>query len=77
SQDFGGRMVVRLSACTVMSLRGTSNAKPAGMSTDVVTNQDGSVARTATPVPYSAEVAIRDDHTDLNALMSAPRASVT
>ncbi|MGO7560545.1 phage tail tube protein [Rhizobium johnstonii] len=76
-KDFGGRMVVRLSNGTVMSLRGTFNVNTAGMSTEPVTNQDGSVDRTATPQPYRAEVSIRDDNADLNALMTAPRASVT
>ncbi|MBB2841464.1 UNVERIFIED_ORG: hypothetical protein GGE64_005247 [Rhizobium etli] len=76
-KDFGGRMVVRLSNGTVMSLRGTFNVNAAGMSTDAVTNQDGSVDRTATPQPYRAEVTIRDDNADLNALMIAPRGNVT
>ncbi|MBB4590170.1 MULTISPECIES: phage tail tube protein [Rhizobium] len=76
-KDFGGRMVVRLSDGTVMSLRGTFNVNTAGMSTETVTNQDGSVDRTATPQPYRAELSIRDDNADLNALMTAPRASVT
>lgn len=76
-KDFGGRMVVRLSNGTVMSLRGTFNVNTAGMSTDVITNQDGSVDRTVTPMPFRAELNIRDDDADLNALMIAPRGNVT
>ena len=76
-KDFGGRMVVRLSTGTVMSLRGTFNVNVAGMSTDTITNQDGSIDRTATPMPYRAEISIRDDNVDLNALMTSPRGNVT
>jgi hypothetical protein len=75
--DFGGRMVVRLSDGTVMSLRGTFNVNPSGQSNEAVTNQDGSIDRVGTPQPYRAEVVIRDDNADLDALMRSPRVNVT
>jgi hypothetical protein len=76
-KDFGGRMVVRLSDGTVMSLRGTFNVNTAGQSNEVITNQDGSSDRVGTPMPYRATAVFRDDNIDLGALMRAPRLNVT
>ncbi|MGG7581029.1 phage tail tube protein [Rhizobium sp. Nf11,1] len=76
-KDFGGRMLVRLSDGTTMSMRGTFSVNTAGQSNEAVTNQDGSSDRIGTPMPYRASATFRDDNADLGALMRSPRLNVT
>jgi len=75
-KDFGGRMIARAADGTQLSLRGTFNVSPSTVSIEAVANQNGSVDRVATPVPATAEIVIRDD-VDANALLLAPRQSIT
>lgn len=76
-KDFGGRMLVRLSDGSTMSMRGTFNVNTAGQSNEAVTNQDGSSDRVGTLTPFRAAATFRDDNVDLSALMRAPRLNVT
>lgn len=76
-QNYGGRMVLRLSSGEVFSLRGTFNITPAGQSNEAITNQDGSVDRIGTPQGRGFELNFADKGIDYDALMSAPRFNVT
>lgn len=75
-KDFGGRMRVRLSSGSLLSLRGTFSLMQARQSVETVTNQDGSLDRTATPTSPRASVTFKDGDVDLAALMEAPRQNV-
>jgi hypothetical protein len=75
-RDFGGEMRLRLADGSVKTMRGTFTSGPAGLATESVTNQDGSVSRTGTPRPRTAEISLEDDGTDLNALLRAPRQDI-
>ncbi len=74
--DFGGHMKLRLASGANLVMRGNFNLGPASLSIEVITNQDGSLARTATPRPRTAEVSLEDDGTDIDALMRAPRQDI-
>ncbi len=75
-RDFGGEMRLRLADGTNLTMRGNFTLGSSGVSTEAVTNQDGSVSRTATLKPRTAEVTLEDDGTDVNALMRAPRQDI-
>lgn len=75
-RDFGGEMRLRLADGTNLTMRGGFTLGSSGVSTEAVTNQDGSVSRTATLKPRTAEVTLEDDGTDVNALMRAPRQDI-
>ncbi|WP_438752062.1 phage tail tube protein [Pararhizobium sp. O133] len=77
NKDFGGRITMRLSTGEAISLRGTLNMQTSGLSTEAVTNQDGSVDRTATVQPRRFEIAFADRGLDHDALMKSPRFNVT
>lgn len=76
-QDYGGIINVRLSTGVTFSLRGTFNINPARMSTEAVTNGDGSVDRTGTPRPATAEINFADRGIDYDALMRSDRFDLT
>jgi len=76
-KDFGGRIQMRLSTGELISMRGTFNITPSRMSTEAVTNQDGSVDRTGTPKAAGFEFNSRDEGIDFDALMRSPRFNVT
>ena len=76
-KDFGGIMRLSDSAGNQMSLRGTFTVKPAGLSVESVTNQDGSSDRTATPTSATAEINFADKNVDLAALMRLPRRKIS
>lgn len=71
--DFGGRMSVRLSDGSTLSLRGTFTIMRSDQSNEVITNQDGSPDRVGTPVAPRAEVTFKDGGRDFSALMRAAR----
>lgn len=75
-RDFGGEMRLRLADGRNLTMRGTFSIGPSGVSTESVTNQDGSVSRTATPRPRTAEITLEDDGTDLDTLLRAPRQDI-
>lgn len=75
-RDFGGEMRLRLADGRNKTMRGAFTLGSAGISSESVTNQDGSVSRVATPRPRTAEISLEDDGTDFNALMRAPRQDV-
>ncbi|RAX42402.1 phage tail tube protein [Rhizobium tropici] len=76
-KDFGGIINVRLSTGTTFSLRGTLNINPSRLSTEAVTNQDGSVDRTGTVQPARVELNFADRGIDYNALMQSARFNIT
>ena len=75
-EDFGGEMRLRLADGRNMTLRSTFTLGSSGISTESVTNQDGSVDRVATPRPRTAEITLRDDGVDMNLLMRAERQDI-
>lgn len=75
-RDFGGEMRLRLADGTNLTMRGNFTLGSSGVSTEAVTNQDGSVSRNVTLKPRTAEVTLEDDGTDVNALMRAPRQDI-
>jgi len=76
-KDFGGVIRVRFSTGEMIPLRGTLNMSTAGISTEAVTNQDGSVDRTMTPTARLAEITFADRGLDHDQLMRADRFNVT
>jgi hypothetical protein len=77
NKDFGGKIAVKLSTGSTLSLRGTLNMNPSRNSIDAVTNQDGSVDRTATPKPSTFEINFADRGLNLDKLMRSDRFNVT
>lgn len=75
-RDFGGEMRLRLADGTNLTMRGAFTLGESGVSIEAVTNQDGSVSRTATLKPRTAEVTLEDRGADVNALMRAPRQDI-
>lgn len=69
--DHGGNIRVKLSDGTVFVLRGTFNVMASRRSVEAVTNQDGSVDRTATPMAARAEVTLADRGGNYETLMKA------
>ncbi|QRM55147.1 phage tail tube protein [Sinorhizobium sp. BG8] len=76
-KDFGGIVRMKLSNGEQISLRGTLNMNTAGVSSESITNQDGSVDRVMTPRARTAEFSFADRGLDLDALMKADRFNVT
>ncbi|WP_313194604.1 phage tail tube protein [Shinella zoogloeoides] len=76
-KDFGGVIRMRLSTGDLIPLRGTLNMSTAGVSTEAVTNQDGSVDRTMTPTPRRAEITFADRGLDHDQIMKSDRFNVT
>ncbi|OZA00002.1 MAG: hypothetical protein B7X99_05735 [Rhizobiales bacterium 17-65-6] len=75
-RDFGGEMRLRLADGTILTMRAAFTLGSSGQSVEAVTNQDGSVSRTATLRPRTAEVTLEDTGADVHALMRAPRQDV-
>lgn len=75
-RDFGGEMRLRLADGTNLTMRGAFTLGSSGMSVEAITNQNGSVSRSGTLRPRTAEVTLEDDDTDVNALMRAPRQDI-
>lgn len=75
-KDFGGEMRLRLADGTNLTLRTAVTIGSSGLSTESVTNQNGSVSRVGTPRPRTAEVTIEDNNEDMNALLRAPRQDI-
>jgi hypothetical protein len=75
-KDFGGEMRLRLADGRSMTMRGAFTLGASGISSESVTNQDGSVSRVGTPRPRTAELSLEDDGTDVNLLMRAPRQDI-
>lgn len=75
-RDFGGEMRLRLADGTPLTMRAAFTLGSSGQSVEAVTNQDGSVSRTATLRPRTAEVTLEDTGADVHALMRAPRQDV-
>lgn len=75
-RDFGGEMRLRLADGTHLTMRAAFTLGSSGQSVEAVTNQDGSVSRTATLRPRTAEVTLEDTGVDVHALMRAPRQDV-
>lgn len=76
-KDFGGKMTVRLSSGSVLSLRGTFTVMAGSQSNEAITNQNGTTDRVGTAVSPSANVTFADTGIDYSALMRADRQSVT
>jgi len=76
-KDYGGIINARLSDGTAFSLRGTFNVNPSRISTEAVTNGDGSVDRQATNRPATAEINFADRGIDYDALMRSGRFNMT
>lgn len=76
-KDFGGKIRVRLSSGELIPLRGTLSMMTAGVSAEAVTNQDGSVDRTMTPQPRTAEFTFADRGINHDKLMRSDRFNVT
>ncbi|MDD1499806.1 phage tail tube protein [Agrobacterium sp. CNPSo 3708] len=78
SNDFGGRMTLRFSNSTLISLRSTVTMSPGRNSVEAIANQDGSVDRAGTVKPGTCEIsfAAADDH-DYDALISGNRFNAT
>ncbi|MBB3771527.1 hypothetical protein FHS55_002126 [Angulomicrobium tetraedrale] len=74
--DFGGHMRLRLASGANLVMRGSFSIGPSRYSIEAVTNDNGSVSRTAAPRPRTAEVTLEDDGTDIDALMQAPRQDI-
>jgi hypothetical protein len=77
NKDFGGLITLKLSTGQVFAIRGTLNMNVSRYSIDQVTNQDGSVDRTATPKPATFELNFADRGVDLDALMKSDRFNAT
>lgn len=77
SNDFGGRMTLRFSSGTLISLRSTVTMSPSRLSVEAVANQDGSVDRSATVKPGTCEVTFADADHDYDALISGGRFNAT
>ena len=75
--DFGGVMNVTDSAGNALSLRGTFNVNPSGYAVEAVAGGDGSVDRTFTVQPVTAEINFADKGIDLAAIMGGDRRSIT
>ncbi|MBZ8133226.1 phage tail tube protein [Afifella sp. IM 167] len=67
--DFGGEMVLTLSGGTAITMRGELSVMPTGTSNEPITNQNGSVSRSATLTPRKAECTFEDGGQDWEALM--------
>ncbi len=76
-QDFGGIIRLKFSSGEVLPLRGTLAMNTAGVSTEAIANQDGSVDRIGTPVARRAEFTFADRGLDHDKLMKADRFNVT
>lgn len=75
-RDFGGEMRMRLANGSNLTMRAGFTLGSSGQSVEAVTNQDGSVSRTATLRPRTAEVTLEDSGVDVHVLMRAPRQDV-
>jgi len=75
-RDFGGEMRLRLAGGAQLTMRAAGTLGRAGLSTEAVTNQDGSVSRTATLKPSTHELTLEDDGVDVDALLRAPRQDI-
>lgn len=73
SNDFGGRMTLRLSSGALIPLRATVNMSPARMSVEPIANQDGSIDRAGTVKPGTCEISFADTGLNLDALLSGER----
>ncbi|MEW6121647.1 MAG: hypothetical protein AB1698_03480 [Pseudomonadota bacterium] len=75
-RDFGGEMRLRGGDGAALTMRAGFTLGSSGVSIEPVTNQDGSVSRTATLKGRTAEVTLEDSNADVNALMRAPRQNI-
>jgi hypothetical protein len=73
SNDFGGRMTLRLSNGTLIALRANVSMSPSRTSIEPIANQDGSVDRAATVKPGTCEISFADTGMDFDALLSGER----
>jgi hypothetical protein len=74
--DFGGEMRLRLADGRNATLRSAFTLGASGISSESVTNQDGSVDRVASPRPRTAEVTLKDEGIDMNQLLRAARQDI-
>lgn len=75
-RDFGGEMRLRLSGGAVLTMRAAGTLGRANLSTEAMTNQDGSVSRTATLKPSTHELTLEDDGLDVGELLRASRQDI-
>jgi len=76
-KDFGGTVRLRLSSGETFSLRGTMTLKTSGRSVEAVMNQDGTIDRVATRMPYAFEMSFADAGQNMEAMMKADRFDAT
>ncbi|WP_414832196.1 phage tail tube protein [Afifella sp. YEN Y35] len=75
---FGGEMLFTLAGGEKLTIRGDVTIKPAGISAEAITNQNGSVSQSATLMPHGWECTFEDAaDLDWNALMRAGAFEVT
>lgn len=74
--DFGGEMRLRLASGENLVLRAAVTLNTAGLSTEVVTNQNGSVSRIVTLRARRAELTLEDAGENFDALLRAPRQDI-
>jgi hypothetical protein len=74
--DFGGEMRLRLASGQSLVLRAAVTLNTAGLSTEVVTNQNGSVSRIVTLRSRRAELTLEDTGENFDALLRAPRQDI-
>lgn len=77
SNDHGGRMTLRFSSGTLISLRSTVTMSPSRLSVEAIANQDGSVDRAGTVTPGTCEITFADADHDYDALISGERFNAT
>lgn len=77
SNDFGGRMTLRLSTGDLLTIRGTVNQSSGRISVEGIANQDGSIDRSGTLVPGTTEVTLAANGVDLDAVLSGARFNAT
>lgn len=75
--DFGGIIKVRLSGGALISLRGTFNINPAALSAEPITNSDGTLDRTFTPVNPRVEMTFKRGDSNPADMIAAPRQNIT
>lgn len=77
SKDHGGRMTLRFSTGTLISLRATVNIVPTRMTVTAIANADGSVDRSGEMKPGTTEITFADRGIDYDGLISGGRFNAT
>jgi hypothetical protein len=76
-KDFGGKITLKTSEGTRISLRGTLTIDSSSISIEGITNQDGSLDRVGTVKSPTAEISFADRGYDYDKLLKAPRQNFT